>query len=61
MRRFDSLKDAQGSEPAKDWSELGRRVLETSRIATAVHMAKRARRIGQGGAAEDSPRATQGG
>ncbi len=45
----------------KGMAEIGRRILDAARVATAVHLAHRARRAATGGAAEELPRVTRGG
>ncbi len=57
----DQAQNAQTNVPARDWSEIGRRIQESARIATAIHLAGVARRIGNGGTAKESPRKTLGG
>ncbi len=47
--------------PGKDWSEIGQRILDVARVATAVHLARVALEAASGGAAEETPRVTQGG
>jgi hypothetical protein len=51
----------QTSKPVRNWTEIGTRILDAARLATAVHLARTAGETATGGAAEDSPRVTQGG
>ncbi len=61
MLRSDRIQSNESLGPAKDWAELGRRILDVSRKATAMHLASVHRRIEDGGAAKDSPRVVRGG
>jgi hypothetical protein len=57
-----SQKEAmQTGKPAENWTQIGTRILDAARLATAVHLARTARQTAMGGVAEASPGITQGG
>ena len=56
MDRASQPRESRMSGPARDWSQIGRRILDVARVATAVHLVERARRAEHGVEAEESPR-----
>lgn len=61
MRRSAEPNMTRLSNSANDWSQIGTRILDAARVATALHLAKAAQRTGRRDVAEESPRGRLGG
>jgi hypothetical protein len=61
MTRITGKTNARPNERDRDWSDLGRKILDVARMATAVHLVGVTGRMGVGDEAEESPSVLRGG